>query len=96
MEPKESPKEAKNTLKGAQEDTKKPVFTTPQQVSPPTVVVEKAIVNTSTHDNSAPDNSINNISNWSLFPDEAGVRAVNNRSGDVFIGSISEFNNKIR
>jgi hypothetical protein len=91
MEPKESTKET-------QKDTKKPVFTAPQQVSQqtitPTVIVEKAIVNTP--DKSTPDNSINNISNWSLFPDEAGVRAVNNRSGDVFIGSISEFNNKIR
>jgi hypothetical protein len=90
MELKES---TKNTLKGAQGDTKKPVFTAPQHVPQqtiaPTVIVEKAIVNT-------PDNSINNISNWSLFPDEAGVRAVNNRSGDVFIGTISDFNNKIR
>ncbi len=93
--------EPKETSKEAQKDTKKPAFTTPQHVPQhvsqhapqqtiaPTVIIEKAIVSTS-------DNSINNISNWSLFPDEAGVRAVNNRSGDVFIGTISDFNNKIR
>lgn len=38
--------------------------------------------------------SVNNIANWSLFPDEAGIRAVNNRSGEVFIGTTEQFNEK--
>lgn len=36
----------------------------------------------------------NNISNWSLFPEGDGIKAVNNRSMETFIGSVEEFNKK--
>jgi hypothetical protein len=41
-------------------------------------------------------NAFNNITYWEVHPDEAGMRAVNTVTQEVFIGEVADFNKILR